>query len=544
MQQTPPNLTLSDKSSHPDRTVTDCSTAAPKHAQNPAGPDRQDRAKALQTNLQIQANRDLARRAAASYSVLAIYLIFVFITPFFNEHPKTVVAFGLLILLSLILRIASARHASDDILASPAWLRRYSLASLFMSMVWGAFVGAGFVYYQTGWVFLLLVLSTAGISAAATSSLAPNAKLARGYVLCMILPIVVFGLTTGTRPSVTMSVLLCIFMAACMVIVKDNNQMFWGGITTIEKLNFQKIDLEQVIAQIGRNSEALKEASTGLSSISGRMAGGAEAMSKESGRVADAAAAFSANSKQMAVSMTRLAEQGDQVVHSVDNMSTTIHTISKTTQNTKSIADEAVRQACHATAKVSQLGQSAQAVGQITEAIKEISEQTNLLALNATIEAARAGEAGKGFSVVAGEIKALADQTAAATLQIKRQIDTIQQVISETVGEIKRISEITAEINRSIAASADSVEEQSTTTRIIAASVSESSEEIAAISDHVIRNSQTADNISEGISSVNVAATEVAANSAQVDASAESLMQLANALTRIVVQGRGQGDGR
>jgi methyl-accepting chemotaxis protein len=536
MQAIPSNLAQSGKSSHGYGQIPAVATAAAKYAKRPA--DLLGQGRALQTILKIKANRDLARRAAASYIVLVIYLIFIFITPFFKEHPSTVMAFGLLILLSLILRVLAARNASDDIIASPAWIRRYSLATVFMSLVWGAFASAGFIHYRTSWVFLLLVLSTAGISAAATSSLAPNAKLARVYVLCMILPIVAGGLMDGTRAAVAMSVLLCIFIAACMVIIRDNSQMFWNGVTTIEKLNFQKIDLQKVIAQIGKNSVALKEASVGLSSISGQMSAGAEAMSKESGRVAEAASAFNTNSKEMADSMKRLTSQGDRVVHSVEGLSSTIHTISKTTRSAKTIADEAVQQARNATLKVSELGQSAKEVGKITEAIKEISEQTNLLALNATIEAARAGEAGKGFSVVANEIKTLAAQTAEATQQIKHQIDAIQHAITDTVAEIGRITEITSDIDQAIAASADSVQEQSAATQAIATSVSESSGEIASISEHVIRNSETADSISEGISGVSVAANEVAANSAQVDASAEGLMQLADALNDIVVSTR------
>jgi methyl-accepting chemotaxis protein len=76
----------------------------------------------------------------------------------------------------------------------------------------------------------------------------------------------------------------------------------------------------------------------------------------------------------------------------------------------------------------------------------------------------------------------MAIQTAEATLQIKQQIDAIQTAIGQTVSEIDQISKITAEINQSSAASADSVAEQSETTKAIAASVMNASEEITAIS--------------------------------------------------------------
>ncbi|MBI5062757.1 MAG: hypothetical protein HZB87_04630 [Desulfatitalea sp.] len=470
---------------------------------------------------------------------MVIYIVFVLTTPSYQDRPGLVILFGALFVLSLVVRVAAAKSGrSDDDLATPAWIRNYTLATLFMSLVWAGFLVATFIRYQTDWVFLLLVLSTAGIASAATASLAPNPRLAKAYVSIMVLPIIIMGVIGMTRPSLTLSVLLTMFMVALQIMIRDNSQQLMSGLITIEKLNWQKGDLEGVVDEIGRSSAKLKEASTGLTSISGKMSEGAGAMSSESRRMAALSVDFTANSQGIADSVRQLNEQTNQVFHVIDGMTSTFATITQTTQQTKSIAQDAARQAQSATHKVNELGQSAQQVGKITEAIKEISEQTNLLALNATIEAARAGEAGRGFSVVANEIKALATQTAEATLQIKQQIEAIQGAIRQTVSEIDQISKITAEINQSVAVSADAVAEQSETTRTIAASVKETSEEIAAISADVIGSSETAGTISAGIASVSAAAGQVAANSALVDSSAEALMLLSNSLNEIVVATR------
>lgn len=510
-----------------------------KENRNPISATAPQQQEALQRILRIKAHRDLAKRTNVSLTVAVIYVIFVLLTPCFEEHPKVILLIGALLVLSIALRIWVARSAAlDEIAASTGWMVQYSAATLFMALVWAAFLGAIYVFYKTEWVFLLLVLSTAGIASAATSSLAPSANLARGYVAIMVAPVAIMGLLGNTRPSVTMGVLMCIFVVAVIVMVKDNNILFWSSITTIEELNAQKADLEKVVDEIARNSGELKEAAIHLSTISGEMSQGATIMSANSSRVADTAADFSGNSKQVAASMQRLTDKVDHVVHSVQDMTHTINNLSQASQNTKRIADEAVTQAGNATQKVSDLGNSAQQVGRITAAIKEISEQTNLLALNATIEAARAGEAGKGFSVVANEIKALAMQTADATLQIKQQIDTIQEDIARTVSEIGGISDITSQINQSITDSAEAVEQQFVTTNTIAASIAEASQEITAISGNVNRSSETAGDISQGISSVSETAGEVAGNSARVNTSAEMLMRLANTLNDIAAASR------
>ncbi len=497
-----------------------------------------ERERVLQDILKLRTHQELAQRSKASMSIFVIFMVYIFITPFYNEHPGTAMVFAALILAGCIWRVLVGRYPSEEVLVSSAWLFRFAVATLAVALLWGVFVGLAFTYYHTEWVYLLIVLSTTGISAAATSTLAPKPTLARAYVLFMVGPIIAVGLFHGTRASVSMSILLCILFVACLILVKDNNQMFWDGALNFETMNLQKRDLEQVFEQIAKNSDSLKKASMELSAVSARMSHSADGMSKESARVSDAALGFNNNSKEMAASMQRLNGQTEQVVRSVDALSGTIQTIAKTTRNTKTIAVDAVEQAGHTTRKVGELGQSAQAVGKITETIKEISEQTKLLALNATIEAARAGEAGKGFSVVANEIKALSAQTDEATQQIKQQINMIQAAIAETVTEIGRISERTSEINHSAAAAADSVEEQSIATQAISSSVSESSGEISTISGHVRQNSEAADNISRGIASVSSAADEVAANSAKVNASAESLMRLANALNDIVASSR------
>lgn len=490
---------------------------------------------AFQEILQKEANKSLAERTKTSLAVIPIYLIFIFITKCYEDIPLEVVVCGVMLFFSIAYRFFIAkRYNEEDTQSLKTWSWNYNASVLLMSSSWSIFLLITFHHYKTEWVFLLLLLSTAGIASAAVSSLAPNAKLARYYVLILIGPILIVGFAEQARESLAYSVLMSIYIISLMVMIKDNNRLFWSNLATIERLNIQNRDLEDIIVQIGANSDKLKHDAVQLSDISSKMAKSANAMSIDSEQVANAAADFNTTSKDIADGMRQLKDQSDQVITSIEGMTSSVSANMKTIKDTKSIAEETVAQALKVTQKVRELGQSAQQVGKVTETIKEISDQTNLLALNATIEAARAGEYGKGFAVVAHEIKELSNQTAEATSEIKLQIDSIQNAISETIEEVNRISAVTSDINESISLSADSVAAQSENTNEFAAFVSDTSQHITQISQQVIGSSDTADIISSGISDVSNSAREVAQSSSHVDQSTESLMALANSLNQIV----------
>lgn len=63
------------------------------------------------------------------------------------------------------------------------------------------------------------------------------------------------------------------------------------------------------------------------------------------------------------------------------------------------------------------------AIRKLLDEVDSISEQTNLLALNAAIEAARAGEVGRGFSVVADEVRNLSQRSGEFSRLIRKEFN-------------------------------------------------------------------------------------------------------------------------
>ena len=161
-------------------------------------------------------------------------------------------------------------------------------------------------------------------------------------------------------------------------------------------------------------------------------------------------------------------------------------------------------------------------VDQIVASINAVASQTNLLALNATIEAARAGEAGKGFAVVASEVKNLANQTHSMTEQIAGNLSAVKSASARTVDAMRTIIGQVADIDRSTADMADSVEQQSAATSEISRNAQQAAAGTVEVSHNVSGIQQAEAETSSATGNVKSAADDLARQAdllkAEVDA--------------------------
>lgn len=303
-----------------------------------------------------------------------------------------------------------------------------------------------------------------------------------------------------------------------------------------KSMNSTVAQLRSMISEIVSSMSNLSTASIDLASVSRQLSSSAHETADKSGTVAAAAEEMSTNIHSVSAAMEQSSSNVGMVATATEQMTATVNEIGQNAEKARQVSESAVKQSQITSDKVTALGESAKKVGRVTETITEISEQTNLLALNATIEAARAGEAGKGFAVVANEIKELARQTAAATVEIKHQIDEMQNTTSSTIEDIDKISEVIAEINTVINGIATAVVEQSTVTNEIANNISQAAQGIAEVTENVAQSTIVVADITQNIAEINFEANQVGGASSQVQASAQGLSELVAQLDKLMKQ--------
>ena len=303
-----------------------------------------------------------------------------------------------------------------------------------------------------------------------------------------------------------------------------------------QSLNAMVGQLSSMIRNIVGGVNSLTSSSNDLAAVSKQLSDNAQESSDMAATVSAATEEMSTNMQSVSAAMEQSTSNVNMVASSTEEMTATVGEIAQSAEKARAITDGAVKQSRQTSEKMAALGESARKIGRVTETITEISEQTNLLALNATIEAARAGEAGKGFAVVANEIKELARQTAAATVDIKNQINDMQTTTSTTVEDIEKISEVISDINNVINGIATAVEEQSAASSEIATNISQASQGIAEVNENVAQSTVVIADITRDIAGINQQSAQVGDGASQVQQSAQGLAELAVQLDKLVKQ--------
>jgi methyl-accepting chemotaxis protein len=236
-----------------------------------------------------------------------------------------------------------------------------------------------------------------------------------------------------------------IFSMNCNLVATNESFILFG-----KKVSVIKKDLTGIVSSLVKTSKSLTGTAEDLSATAFQLNSSSKKVSTKTGTAEIDAIKVDSGIKA--------------IVTNMEDMSSAISEITKTTQSASQMTNETLIKSKVANEVINQLSNSSMDIGNVIKVISAIAQQTNLLALNATIEAARAGDAGKGFAVVANEVKELSKQTAKATEEITKKIENIQVETKKAVQTITEITQSIDRVNGHTGSIAASIEEQSATT--------------------------------------------------------------------------------
>lgn len=196
-------------------------------------------------SLQQLADEDLARRSQASGLVyLVLYAIIIVFTRYANDHRTIAVLAGLTILAAAALRTWMILKFNTLYRLNPgAWLAGFTSLTLLLAGVWGAFCAHTVYGYGLELTAMLTLLTTAGISAGAVTTLSIHRNLIMACLALLLLPPIVaaFLQTTETFAISLLFLTYCMFM---FVVAKRINKEYWDALHNTVLLDQRARELE------------------------------------------------------------------------------------------------------------------------------------------------------------------------------------------------------------------------------------------------------------------------------------------------------------
>jgi PAS domain S-box-containing protein len=184
--------------------------------------------------LSRQADVEMGKRSISSaFIYFGFVLVAIFASPYARDYPTVMLVVGAAILIIGAERLYLALSLKKFYpLRMALWRKLFVIGVILIASCWGLFSCLTIALYGLSqWTTFLVILMTAGASAAAITSLSPNLSLLRWYLIFMIGPSLVMSLITGGKQGYAIASLIAFYLLFLMMQGKNQNREYWRAIT-------------------------------------------------------------------------------------------------------------------------------------------------------------------------------------------------------------------------------------------------------------------------------------------------------------------------
>lgn len=224
-----------------------------------------------------------------------------------------------------------------------------------------------------------------------------------------------------------------------------------------------------------------------LASLIGSVQAGAEEVATASAEITRNNVDLGDRTQGQASSLQQTSSAMDQISSTVQNNADAARQATALATSATAVAAKGGEVVTRVVSTMDEIASSSRKIAEIIGVIDGIAFQTNILALNAAVEAARAGEQGRGFAVVASEVRSLASRSAEAAREIKsliissvekvetgtRLVDEAGTTMDDIVQQVRRVSDLIAEISSASAEQSSGVGQVSQAITVLDSSTQE-----------------------------------------------------------------------
>ena len=300
----------------------------------------------------------------------------------------------------------------------------------------------------------------------------------------------------GAPNNVIINGVAGINVAAFMLLIKNTVSLLGKAEQAADETKGLLGQVKQKMDESNALGERQADIMHQVSAIASSLGGSASSMLDISSRLTAASEEQASTVADILSNVESFAEESERCLNEAESAA-------EAAGESASKLDESNRNMQQMVKTMEEISESSNKISSIIKTIEDISFQTNILALNAAVEAARAGAAGKGFAVVADEVRNLANKSAEAAKNTTTLINESISAVSNGTEFARTAAEHMESIIESSQRSESHARKIAELTGAQRNSVDDIKTRIAAVSDVITQNTETASENTEIARSVN-----------------------------------------